>query len=110
MKNYFKDQKWNNYADIIIRNTQVWGRVDLSKRFLHLKVGAFPKCLHCWSLRSSPSNTSGGRGQCSGPPPDLTHLSSPLTSRFKLRLRASTPSMFTCQTALMPRVSRGDPG
>ena len=58
MKNYFKDQKWNNYADIIIRNTQVWAILDLSTWSSYLKAGAFPKRIHCWSLRSSSPKTS----------------------------------------------------
>lgn len=31
--NYFEDQKWNNYADIITRNTQVWETLELRGRW-----------------------------------------------------------------------------
>lgn len=38
MKNYFKDQKWNNYADIMVRNTHLWEGGAPSKHFLCLKA------------------------------------------------------------------------
>lgn len=38
MKNYFKDQKWNNYADIMFRNTHLWEGGAPSNHFLCLKA------------------------------------------------------------------------
>ena len=82
MKSDFeKYQKWNNSADISIRNTQLWEISELSTRSLYPKGEAFPERTH---PPLQPTQHHGWGGQRSGPPPDYRGRAVPSPARLKL--------------------------